>query len=145
MALNCTASGTAAVPMAFSMACLHFLTGSKKDRRKSDPFLHGHKDHIADYSFIALFFHTVQKDAGAFPVIYGEGENIYMDAGERSQRFFCDDSQDWKPKSGKFGPGILGHFNTAQYIIIANTNIDDRDMHRLGDHLGCVCTEMITS
>ena len=37
------------------------------------------RDHIADYSFIALFFHTVQKIAGAFPVIYGEGENIYMD------------------------------------------------------------------
>ena len=35
---------------------------------------------------------------------------------------------------------IRDSFNTAQYIIIANTNIDDRDMHRLGDHLGCVCT-----
>ena len=53
------------------------------------------RDHIADYSFIALFLHTVQKIAGAFPVIYGEGENIYMDL-EKIAEVFCYDSQSLK-------------------------------------------------
>ena len=69
-----------------------FCAGGKKDRRKSDHFCMVIRDHIADYSFIALFLHTVQKIAGAFPVIYGEGENIYMDL-EKIAEVFCDDSQ----------------------------------------------------
>ena len=56
-----------------------FCAGSKKDRCKPDHFCMVIRDHIADYSLVALFLHTVQKIAGAFPVIYGEREYIYMD------------------------------------------------------------------
>jgi hypothetical protein len=39
-----------------------------------------------------LKLNPAQKIAGAFPVIYGEGENIYMDL-EKIAEVFCDDSQ----------------------------------------------------
>lgn len=65
--------------MAFSMAC--FTLSALEVRRigVSPIILHGHKGSYRRLQFIALFLHTVQKIAGAFPVIYGEGENIYMD------------------------------------------------------------------
>lgn len=80
-----------------------FCAGSKKDRCKPDHFCMVIRDHIADYSLVALFLHTVQKIAGAFPVIYGERENIYMDL-EKIAEVFAMTVRDWKPKRANLVP-----------------------------------------
>ena len=65
--------------MAFSMAC--FTLSALEVRRigVSPIILHGHKGSYRRLQFYSPVPSYGLEDRRSFPVIYGEGENIYMD------------------------------------------------------------------
>ena len=87
-------------------------------------------DHIADNGFVALFLHIIKQAVRVLPAFRGKGKNVQLDL-QKIAEIFSNGGQGLEAKQCKFGPGVLGHFDTAQNIVVADTDIDDRNVDSL--------------
>ena len=115
-----------------------FRAGGQDDGRNSDHFRVLVGDHVTDYGFVILFLHIIEQTVGVLPVFRGKGENIQFDL-QKIAEIFSNDGQGLETEQSEFCAGILGHFDAAQYVIIADTDINNGNMDRLGNHVCGIC------
>ena len=107
-----------------------FCAGGQDDRGNADQLCVVVGDHIADNGFVALFLHIIKQTVGILPVFRGKGKNIQLDL-QKIAEIFGNGGQGLEAQQSKFGSGVLGHFDTAQNIVVADADIDDRNVDGL--------------
>ena len=98
-----------------------FRAGSQNDGGDSDHFRVLVGDQVADDGLVALFLHIIEQEVGIRPVFRGEGENVQFDL-QQVAEILGNDGQGLETEQSEFCAGILGHFDAAQYVIIADTD-----------------------